>query len=236
MTSLASIITLLQLVLSLLSSPATANNAGVQALATQAISLSAQALAQPTSTPLGVAPTSTVTYNIPTSTDNPNTPIVINVNPPASQPVTPSSSEPVLGATPESCTLTVKTVTNPNEGATNVFTSQWGQYSWTSIGVPTSTKGQLYFTWTDGSGNPGEETLGNPITQSQGEFVIDRDGPDFEEETDHFLLKLDNTSCTAIYTGVNSDGSQFVGCSDSQCHPLDGSPTTCPDPAYACQN
>ncbi len=194
--NLSSIITLLQLVLTLLSSPATANNATAQTLANQAIGYATEALQQVATT---TATTTPVTIQVPA---NPTTTIVYVPEPvyvpspaPAVQP-----TSPVLAAAPqESCTLTVK-ANQPN------MDSRSAEYIWTSTGVPTSTTGQLY--WLETLGNPDGSTytqwiaIGRPITADQGDVTYNYqqfpncNGPYGWNMQEQLKLQLGSATCS----------------------------------------
>ena len=125
-------------------------------------------------------------------------------------------NNPVLGATPtpESCTLSVKPI-DITGNSTNTFTDRDGQYTWSSIGVPNSTNGQIYWIIPADANNPEiDYPVGKQITQPQGQQTVNYRGnnnvPPFQQTTDNFLLKLDRANCTTSWMGVNPDGSQFV--------------------------
>ena len=194
MVDLTSVITLLQLVLTILSNPSLASNPVAQNLANQAVSLATQALIQ--------IPTSTVYYAPP--------PFV----PPTSTEQLPPIQVPQnLGTveTIKSCVLTVTPTCHDftaSDCTGNIYTEIDGLYSWTSVGISDPTIGQLYYVIPQNAFNPERHlALGKSITQSQGQQLITSGyGPALSSETDNFMLKLDNTVCTTTWVGRNADG------------------------------
>jgi hypothetical protein len=204
--NIATLLVLLQAIVSLYSNPQLAQNATLKAqvdlMANQVIALTNQTLSQPANTQLGSAPTSSVSISLPTSTDN-TQPIVVTVNPPIQQIITPvvtptpvvvvPSSSPVLGAIPESCTLSVKPICNiatkdnnggyhyndcvPGEDETDPRT---GQFIWTSSGIPSSTMGKLYLISVNDVSSPsGMKSLNNEVL-IQGSGVVGGGGTGYQ--------------------------------------------------------
>jgi len=131
--NLASIITLLQLVLALLSNPTTANNPQIQALANQAITAATASLNQlsSNSSPISSAPQqiqqSTRQLPVPTSTASTLPEGTIDTNNPISN--------------PQSCTLSMSA---QYQSSWNGIDSSVVRYSWKLVGaIDPKTKGKL---------------------------------------------------------------------------------------------
>lgn len=119
----------------------------------------------------------------------------------------------VTTSTQESCTLSVLPINGPSK-----YTSNDGQFTWTSVGILDSTTGNLY--WISSNGGPVRDggILLKPYNKSltsipsaNGEIVIPYgQGPSFTSETDVFQLNIGNATCTTSWMGVNADGSQYI--------------------------
>lgn len=193
---LPSVITLLQLVLAILSNPNMAQSPAAQSLALQAVSLATQALQVSQ-----VATTSPISSPLPP----PPPPVVNNTTSGIGGPseiITPTPPAPP----PQSCTLNAA----PGSG------DRQGDYTWTSVNIPTSTQGQLYFQTLINNSVPTWRPFGDPITSSQGQVSVyytvgnGTNGPwnwkyvpgtceGTCDQTLHFKLNLGDTSCFFDY-------------------------------------
>lgn len=135
---LRSIITLLQLVLSLLTNSQTANNPETQALVSQAMSIASQALNQPAVPLLGTGGPEEPFISAPTIGSNGGD-VAPTISPVNNQPIVYDDTNPPI----ETCSITasvsgVHMVGNP-PGVLNALTT----INWQVGGMPTSTQGTL---------------------------------------------------------------------------------------------
>lgn len=128
------ILLVLQLVLALLSNPATANDPNVQALAIKAVNLATIELSQ-AQAPIQIA-TSSISLSVPVSSDNPQPVVITVVNPPQVE-----IGSPDLGSIP--IPTPPETPSAPSCSLQFVYSqSQGAEMYWT----PSSTEGELYGT------------------------------------------------------------------------------------------
>lgn len=151
MQSLQQIVILLQLVLALLSNPATANNPTAQSLAAQAIGYATQAIA--------TMPTSTVFTVTPTTTLSVVTPFTITVSNPQVIPTPPDPLPPNFGVSidnPPQLVFIPVQVANPQ-----MLDSTW-RFNWIHY-APDNTAGYDVEFSVGGKSTGGKLADGNPI-------------------------------------------------------------------------
>lgn len=176
--NLASIIILLQLVLTLISNPATANNAQIQTLANQAITMATQALATQQTTVQ--AASSTVSYIVPPTWD-----ACKNIN--GIQPSIPSG---MYGDGNGNCLFTSSSTSTLQNTASSTYACP--QYSIAVCG----TDGNTYY----GNSCLGYGMPSNITVKNQGACIVTTPTPTSNEST---TTQSTSTTLLSISTGLN---------------------------------